>query len=138
MVNGRTSSGFEYTIDERRVRSWSMVKKIAAMQNTKSDIAVYGIAIELITDLLGEEQEKKLTDHVTQIYGYDDAEIVSKEFFEIIGSVRQDQGLKNSSSSPVAFQPTRMPSSATLQKPTESMIGTPPMTFPTLPSSQQG
>ena len=138
MVTGVTASGFEYTIDERRVRSWSMVKKIASMQNTNNDMAIYGIAIDLISDLLGEEQEQKLVDHVVQLYGYDDAEIVSKEFFEIIGSVRQNQGLKNSSSSPVAFQPTRMPSSATLQKPTESMIGTPPMTFPTLPSSQQG
>ena len=138
MVTGVTASGFEYTIDERRVRSWSMVKKIASMQNTNNDMAIYGIAIDLISDLLGEEQEQKLVNHVVQIYGYDDAEIVSKEFFEIIGSVRQDQGLKNSSSSPVAFQPTRMPSSATLQKPTESMIGTPLMTFPTLQSSQQG
>jgi hypothetical protein len=138
MVTGVTASGFEYTIDERRVRSWSMVKKIAAMQGTNNDMAIYGIAIDLISDLLGEEQEQKLVNHVAQLYGYDDAEIVSKEFFEIIGSVRQDQGLKNSSSSPVAFQPTRMPSSATLQKPTESMIGTPPMTFPSSPSLQQG
>ena len=137
MVTGTTSTGFEYTIDERRVRSWSVVKKIAAMQNSKSDIAVYGIAIELISDLLGEEQEKKLTDHVTQIYGYDDAEIVSKEFFEIIGSARQDQGLKNSSSSPVAFQPTRMPSSVISPKPMESMT-TPPMMSDSLPYSQQG
>lgn len=138
MVNGRTSSGFEYTIDERRVRSWSMIKKIAKMQETKSDIAVYGIAIELIEDLLGEEQEQRLIDHVTRIHGYDDAEIVSKEFFEIIGSVKQDQGLKNSYSSPDASHLTRMPSSVTLQKPMESMNGTPNMIPNTLPFSPQG
>ena len=138
MVNGRTSSGFEYTIDERRVRSWNMIKKIARMQDSQSDIAVYGIAIELISDLLGEEQEQRLVDHVTQIYGYDDAEVVSKEFFEIIGSVRQDQGLKNSSSSPDASHLTRMPSSATLPKPMASMNGTPNMIPNTLPFSPQG
>lgn len=137
MVTGRTSSGFEYTIDERRVRSWSMIKKIAKMQDTKSDIAVYGIAIELIEDLLGEEQEQRLIEHVTRIYGYDDAEVVSKEFFEIIGSVRQDKELKNSSSSPDVSQPARMNSSATLQRPMESMT-TQPMTPNLLPFSQQG
>ena len=138
MVNGRTSSGFEYTIDERRVRSWGMIKKIAKMQDTKSDIAVYGIAIELISDLLGDEQEQRLIDHVTQLYGYDDAEVVSKEFFEIIGSVRQDQGLKNSSSSPDVSHLTRMPSSVTSQKPMGFMDGTQPMIPNTLPFSQQG
>lgn len=120
MVTGVTTSGFEYTIDERRVRSWSMVKKIAQMQGAKSDIAVYGIAIELINDLLGEDQEQRLMDHVTQIYGYDDAEMVSKEFFEIIGSVKQDKDLKNSYSSPAASPLTRMPSSAISPKPMES------------------
>lgn len=137
MVTGRTSSGFEYTIDERRVRSWSMIKKIAKMQDTKSDIAVYGIAIELIEDLLGEEQEQRLIEHVTRIYGYDDAEVVSKEFFEIIGSVRQDKELKNSSSSPDVSQPARMNSSATLQRPMGSTT-TQPMTPNLLPFSQQG
>ena len=137
MVTGRTSSGFEYTIDERRVRSWSMIKKIAKMQDTKSDIAVYGIAIELIEDLLGEEQEQRLIEHVTRIYGYDDAEVVSKEFFEIIGSVRQDKELKKSSSSPDASHPAGMNSSAILQKPMESMT-TQHMTPNLLPFLQQG
>jgi hypothetical protein len=137
MVTGTTTTGFEYTIDERRVKSWSMVKKIAQMQSTKSDIAVYGIAIELINDLLGEDQERRLMDHVTRIYGYDDAEMVSKEFFEIIGSVKQDKGLKNSYSSPAASPLTRMPSSAISPKPTGSTIIQPTMSD-SLPYSQQG
>ena len=137
MVTGTTTTGFEYTIDERRVKSWSMVKKIAQMQSTKSDIAVYGIAIELINDLLGEDQERRLMDHVTRIYGYDDAEMVSKEFFEIIASVKQDKGLKNSYSSPAASPLTRMPSSVISPKPTESTIIQPTMSG-SLPYSQQG
>ena len=137
MVTGRTSTGFEYTIDERRVRSWSMVKKIAKMQGTKSDIEVYGIAIELINDLLGDDQEQRLIDHVTQLYGYDDAEVVSKEFFEIIGSVRNNGELKNSSSSPDVSHPTGMPLSVTSQKPTGFMT-TPPTPFPLSQHSQQG
>ena len=137
MVTGTTTTGFEYTIDERRVKSWSMVKKIAQMQSTKSDIAVYGIAIELINDLLGEDQERRLMDHVTRIYGYDDAEMVSKEFFEIIASVKQDKGLKNSYSSPAASPLTRMPSSVISPKPTGSTIIQPTMSD-SLPYSQQG
>ena len=65
MIAVRTETGFEFAIDERRVKSWSVVKKIAAMQKTKSDVEVYGIAIELIGDLLGEDQEQRLVDHVT-------------------------------------------------------------------------
>ena len=137
MVNGTTSSGFNYTIDERRVRSWSMIKKIARMQGTKSDIEIYGIAIELINDLLGDEQEQRLIEHVTQIYGYDDAEIVSKEFFEIIGAVRQNPELKNSSSSSDASRLMRMPSSATLQRPMEYTT-TQPTPFPSSQPSQLG
>lgn len=137
MVTGTTSTGFVYTIDERRVKSWSMVKKIAKMQESKSDLAVYGIAIELINDLLGEDQEQRLMDHVTQIYGYDDAEMVSKELFEIIGSAKRDKELKNSYSSPDVSQPTRMPSSVISPKPMESMT-TPPMMSDSLPYSQQG
>lgn len=137
MVTGTTATGFEYTIDERRVKSWSMVKKIAQMQGAKSDIAVYGIAIELINDLLGEDQEQRLMDHVTRIYGYDDAEMVSKEFFEIIGSVKQDKGLKNSYSSPDVSQPTRMPSSAISPKPME-FSNIRPIMSDSSPYSQQG
>jgi hypothetical protein len=137
MVTGTTATGFEYTIDERRVRSWSMVKKIAQMQGAKSDIAVYGIAIELINDLLGEDQEQRLMDHVTRIYDYDDAEMVSKEFFEIIGSVKQDKGLKNSYSSPAASPLTRMPSSVISPKPMESS-NIRPMMSDSSPYSQHG
>lgn len=137
MVTGTTASGFEYTIDERRVKSWSIVKKIAQMQEAKSDVAVYGIAIELVSDMLGDDQEQRLLDHVTRIYGYDDAEIVSKEFFEIIGAVKQNKDLKNSYSSPAVSPLTRMPSSATLQRPTESMT-TPHLMPDTSLYSQQG
>ena len=125
MVNGRTSSGFEFAIDERRVKSWTVVKKVAAMQKAQSDVEVYGIAIELIGDLLGEDQEQRLVDHVTQVYGYDDAEIISKEFFEIIGSARNNDEVKNFSSSQAASQPVGMSSPVTLQKPMGSM-NTPP------------
>lgn len=118
MIQGRTSSGFEYAIDERRVKSWSVVKKIAEMQKQESNIAVYGLAIELIGDLLGVDQEQRLVDHVTQVYGYDDAEMVSKEFFEIIGSARQNGEVKNSSSSQAASQPVGMSSPVISQKPT--------------------
>ena len=121
MVAGRTESGFEFAIDERRVKSWSVVKKIAAMQKTKSDVEVYGIAIELIGDLLGEDQEQRLVDHVTQVYGYDDAEIISKEFFEIIASARNNDDVKNSSSSQAASQPVGMNSSVISQRPMGSM-----------------
>ena len=137
MVTGTTSSGFEYTIDERRVKSWSMVKKIAQMQEAKSDVAVYKIAIELVVDMLGDDQEQRLIDHVTRIYGYDDAEIVSKEFFEIIGAVKQNKDLKNSYSSPAASPLTRMPSSVISQKPMESMT-TPHLMPDSSPHSQQG
>ena len=137
MVTGKTSTGFEYTIDERRVKSWSMVKKIAQIKDANNDIVVYGLAIELINDLLGEDQEQRLMDHVTRIYGYDDAEMVSKEFFEIIGEVRRDKSTKNSYSSPDVSQPTRMPSFVISPKPLESTI-TPLMMSDSSPYSPQG
>lgn len=137
MVTGKTSTGFEYTIDERRVKSWSMVKKIAQIKDANNDIVVYGLAIELINDLLGEDQEQRLMDHVTRIYGYDDAEMVSKEFFEIIGEVRRDKSTKNSYSSPDVSQPTRMLSSAISQKHME-FSNMRPMMSDSSPYLQQG
>lgn len=109
MISGKTKSGFDFVVDERRAKSWGMVKKIAAMQKAENDLAIYGIAIDLIGELIGEEQEVRLVDHVTAIYGYDDAEAVSKEAFEIIGAARRAPATKNFSSSPDVSQPTRTP-----------------------------
>lgn len=119
MTRGRTKSGFEYEIDERRIKSWSLVKKITEIQNTNNDLEVFGAAIGLIDDLLGQEQEERLIQHVVNICGYDDMEVITAEFFEIIAEARKVPTVKNSISSPDASQPTRKLSYATSQNITE-------------------
>ena len=122
MISGKTTTGFDYTIDERKVRSWSLVKRIAEIQKSDMDLEIYAGVMDIVDILIGKEQEAKLIQHVTNVYGYDDAEMVTKEIFEMIGAAKlESTEIKNSSSSPDVSQPTREPLSVISQKPMESI-----------------
>ncbi len=122
MVNGKTSTGFEFTVDERKAKDWELIEIVADMQKADNDMHVYASVISVINFLIGEDQKERLKEHCRRLYGYADAEQITKEVFEIVGAARTAPETKNSSSSPVALQPTRMPSSVISPNTTASMI----------------
>lgn len=107
MVTGKTQSGFEYSIDAQKVKSWTLARNIARIQRGANDGEVYLAIMDIVDELIGEEQERRLVDHITKEYGYDDVEIMCKEIFEIIALVQTADETKNSSSSPDVSRPTR-------------------------------
>lgn len=58
MMNGKTSSGFEFTVDEKNLDNMELVDAIAEADS--NPIAV----TRIIKMLLGDEQKKQLYDHL--------------------------------------------------------------------------
>lgn len=58
-MQGKTQSGFEFDIDEGKLDDYELLQALYAIDNGKADQIVY-----VVNALLGEEQEKKLKDHI--------------------------------------------------------------------------
>ena len=88
MIEGKTKSGFAYSIPEKRLRNVDLMEAMRAFE--KGDkLAV----VDVLTLMLGEEQKKALYDHVRDEDGIVPDEAVSAELGEmLLGS----QEVKNS------------------------------------------
>lgn len=72
---------FEIDIDPRVVKSWRAFRLIAEIQDDPDNAAATFSFIELI---LGKEGIKALSDYVTDLKGYDDAETMAEIGAKII------------------------------------------------------
>ena len=93
MVDGKTKSGFEFSINENIFKDWEFTELIDTLRiggGTMKEINRVYIMV------LGEEGFNNLKEHIRKEYGYVDIEAMKTEFNEIIGSAK----VKNSSSSP--------------------------------------
>ena len=115
MITGKTSTGFEFTMDERKAKSWRFVEAISGIKDGDSDLKIFQTLIPVLIDVIGEDQKELLRQHVTQIYGYDDSEAMMNEIYEIIGAARNNAQIKNFSSSQPASQTARTNYNATSQ-----------------------
>lgn len=77
MINGKTTSGFEFSVDERILKDMRFVRAFREWQ--KNNFA----QADVLDILLGSEQGLKLEEHVAGKDGFVDAEIVAKEMGEI-------------------------------------------------------
>lgn len=79
MIKGTTKSGFEYEVDENRLKNMRVLKLLQKMQKNNGTAF-----LEAITAILGEEQEEKLYEHLENTEGSANVENTVREFAEII------------------------------------------------------
>lgn len=109
MLCGKTKSGFEFQIDENKLRSKRFVKlaiklnKAAKAVNSDEDAKESAAAIMLAEDeyevfILGEDQQEKLISHCdAKAGGYATSEDIQNEVNEIVEIVAEkSSAIKNS------------------------------------------
>lgn len=85
-IKGKTKSGFEYSLDVERLENYEVIEAIAELNE---DISAMPKLLNLI---LGEEQKKKLLDHLRDKEGIVKVSKLETEIFEIFNSAKE---LKN-------------------------------------------
>lgn len=92
MMKGKTSSGFEYEIDEKALDDMRILDMVVAISN--GDLTQLS---PLMTKVLGNDQREKLYEHIEKRYGRASIKAVSDELTEIFS---QGKTGKNSLPSP--------------------------------------
>lgn len=120
MTKGITSEGFEFEIDERRVKDWRVQSAAIGIAKDPDSVDAKIDFFQGIRFVAGAELESKLVDHLTAKYGYADSDLVAQEIGEMYRIAKEaldEKTRKNSTSSSAASQPMRMPSSVISQRP---------------------
>lgn len=101
MITGKTSTGYEFRVDERTINDWRFVKAIAKAESNVPSDKIVGLNA-LCEMLLGEEGEEQLMKQLaSENDGFVPQEQVYGAVVEIINIVKeQNEKTKNSSSSP--------------------------------------
>lgn len=89
MAKGKTASGFEYEVDETKLKNMRVLKLLKNMQRDNGSAF-----LEAITVILGEEQEERLYKHLEETEGVASVESTAREFAEILRN--SGDALKNS------------------------------------------
>lgn len=91
LIKGKTTSGFEFTIDDRVMRDLKFVRAVREWQ--KNNFA----QIDVLERMLGADGEKKLEEHLADKDGYVDSHKAAEEMNEIFEIVAaQSDKAKNS------------------------------------------
>ncbi len=97
-MEGKTSTGFEYKIDERVLTDWRFSMALAETQ-TEDKLKKICATNKMIKFMLGEDGVENLTKHIASLNdGFAPMEEVMREVSEIMSQ----KGTKNSLSSPSA------------------------------------
>lgn len=92
MIEGKTSTGFSYKIQDDVLDDMELLDALVDMDN--GDMSSYRYAIKA---LLGEEQRKALYEHVRDNKtGRVSAKKVFEAFAEVLNSAKENQEIKNS------------------------------------------
>ena len=90
MVTGKTSTGFKYSANKKKLQDVRFLKKYKDMVNSGDGTDI----LDMIPMILGEEQAEKLYEHCDRD-GISDIEDVSREFGEIIQQLGAAEETKN-------------------------------------------
>lgn len=89
MIKGVTSSGFEFEVDENKLKDMRLLRLISRCE--KGDGSAF---LEALPRFLGEAQEDKLYEHLEKINGVATPSDTGREFGEIVKAA--GESLKNS------------------------------------------
>lgn len=91
MVKGKTSTGFEFSVDETLLQNYRFVKRLAHV--AKNDYTEF---FDLFTEILGESQEEALIQYLEEKNGQATTEQMAKEFADILKVMQENAPAKNS------------------------------------------
>lgn len=77
MITGKTKSGFEYEISEKRLNNYELVEVLAEVDENPL------LLPKTLIMLLGKEQTEKLKNHLRDEEGFVDTDKISEEMVEI-------------------------------------------------------
>lgn len=96
LIKGKTSSGFEFSINPNLANDYRVIKLIAQIDNTDdSDTNVIGAVVKLIDILLGPKGDQALEKHVALEDGTVPTDKMMAEIGEIIGFLGENEATKN-------------------------------------------
>lgn len=90
MITGKTSTGFEYEVNEKIVNDWRFVKAVATSA-AKDDTAKIAGYMNLVSLLLGDDGEDRLCEHCRQDDGIVPTERIGREVLEIMTAIGEQQ-----------------------------------------------
>lgn len=87
-ITGETSTGFKYSFDDRILKDWDYLSLLRKLTDKKKEIKnteKLGLTQDMFLLVLGEEETKKLVEHVKKNNdGFAPMEAISNEFYEIL------------------------------------------------------
>ena len=90
MITGKTKSGFEYRIDEKKLTDWRYIQIVSRLASAEDDAHAFTAAEKMVVFVLGEEQTAQLVEHIAaQNDGYAPFEAVMDDFTSISTGVKQ-------------------------------------------------
>lgn len=78
MIKGQTELGFEYEIDERRIKSMKVLRKISEVEASRAELP------NLFVMLMGEEQYDRYIEHLEEKLGFDDSDTAVRDIIDIL------------------------------------------------------
>lgn len=102
MITGKTSNGFEYSVNEKVIEDWRFIKAIARAES-KDKAEMLSGTVDLCNMILGEDGETRLVEQIKERNGEDfvSAQDIYNVITEIIKALSTNSLTKNSSPSPV-------------------------------------
>lgn len=85
----KTKSGFSCKVNEKKVHDWRFAKSLADCDSGDESRVIKGMTF-VVPFLLGEDGEKKLSEHVADKDGIISSESIMKEFREILIYIGQN------------------------------------------------
>ena len=80
MINGKTTSGFEYSLNPDKLNDYELLEKIGEMEENPFTLT------SIVNMVLGKEQAKKLKDHIRSENGTVPIEKMTAEITEIFNT----------------------------------------------------
>lgn len=87
MITGKTKSGFKYEIDPKRLDDYEFFELIASLDNNPLALP------QVVNKLLGDDQKKRLMDHLRDENGVVPISKIEKEITDIFSGAKE---VKNS------------------------------------------
>lgn len=84
MLTGKTTSGFEFEIEDERLDDYELLEKLCEIDEGNG-----GKIASAITDLLGEKQKEMLKEHIRNKDGRVSAKRMIGEFAEILNATKE-------------------------------------------------
>lgn len=78
MISGKTESGFEFSLEDEILDDYELLETLHKIDNGD-----YGLVVAMVDQLLGEDQKKRLKEHIRSSSGKVSAKKMLEEVMQI-------------------------------------------------------